>query len=467
MSEDLCYQAIGELAAQLESKQISPVELTRAYLERIRELDGKLNSYITLTEDTAIRQARRAEAEILAGRYRGPLHGVPYAVKDLVATKGIRTTWGSRLFEDQVPDHDATIIERLRGAGAILLGKLSMSELAFGGRPEAALNGPVHNPWKLDHWTFGSSTGPAASVAAGLAAFAIGSETTTSILRPASSTGIVGLRPTYGRVSRYGIMPLSWTMDKVGPMARRAADCATVLASIHGADPRDPTSVTAPFDFLPEKRIAGRRVGVVRAEFEQLKSLPVEETYRQALDVLQGLGVILEDIQLPNFPYREVTSFIWQVEGFSVFQPWARDGRLQRSLVNKDRWIGWRAAALIPAPDYMKALRIRQAIVRAVGELTRRFDVLVAPMNPLGARPIEPPADGNTSGRPDLEARLQYLGTLVGIPTISVPCGFTPRGLPVGLAFAAGGLRDGAACQMAHAFEQATGWHRRRPTFRE
>ena len=146
MSEDLCYQAIGELAAQLESKQISPVELTRAYLERIRELDGKLNSYITLTEDTAIRQARRAEAEILAGRYRGPLHGVPYAVKDLVATKGIRTTWGSRLFEDQVPDHDATIIERLRGAGAILLGKLSMSELAFGGRPEAALNGPVHNP---------------------------------------------------------------------------------------------------------------------------------------------------------------------------------------------------------------------------------------------------------------------------------------------------------------------------------
>ncbi len=383
------------------------------------------------------------------------------------ATKGIRTTWGSRLFKDQVPDHDATLIERLRGAGAVLLGKLSMSELAAGGRPEAALNGPVHNPWKLDHWTFGSSTGPAASVAAGLAAFAIGSETTTSILRPASTTGIVGLRPTYGRVSRYGTMPLSWTMDKVGPMARRVADCAAVLDAIHGADPNDPTSVSAPFDFLPGEKIAGRRLGVVRAEFEQLRDLPVGETYRQALDVLQGLGVILEDVQLPSLPYSEVTSFIWQVEGFSVFQPWARDGRLEQALVNKDRWISWRAAALIPAPDYMKALRIRQAIVRAVAELTRRFDVLVAPMNPLGARPIERPADAGTSERPNLEARLQYLGTLSGIPTISVPCGFTARGLPVGLAFAAGAMKDAAACEMAHAFEQATGWHRRRPTFRE
>ncbi len=465
MSEDLCYQSIGELAAQVESKQISPVELTRAYLDRIQTLDRKLNSFITVTDDLAMDEARQAEAEIVAGRYRGPLHGIPYALKDLVATKGIRTTWGSRLFQDQVPDHDATVVERIRHAGGVLLGKLSMSELGAG-PPHAELKGPVHNPWKLDHWTFGSSTGPAASVAAGLAAFAIGTETTTSVLRPASTTGVVGLRPTYGRVSRHGIMPLSWTMDKVGPIARRVADCAKVLRTIHGADSRDPTSVTAPFDFLPGEKIAGRRVGVVRREFEQLQDLAVGENYRKALDVLQSLGVILEDVELPSFPYREVGSFIWRVESFSVFEPWTRDGRLQRALVNKDRWIDWKAAALIPAPDYMKMLRIRRAIGRAVGEIARKFDALVAPMNPLGATPIEPTADGDVP-HPKLEPRLQYQGGLSGLPAISLPCGFTPRGLPVGLTFVAGALRDSSVCEMAHAFEQATEWHRRRPGFRE
>ena len=385
MSEDLCYQSIGELATRLESREISPVELTRACLDRIGKLDGKLNSFITVTRDLAMDEARRAEAEIVAGRYLGPLHGIPYALKDLVATRGIRTTWGSRLFQDQVPDHDATVVERLRSAGAVLLGKLSMSELGAG-PPHAELKGPVRNPWKLDHWTFGSSTGPAASVAAGLATFAIGTETTSSILRPASTTGIVGLRPTYGRVSRHGIMPLSWTLDKVGPMARRVADCATVLDAIHGADPRDPTSLTAPFAFLSTEKVAGRRVGVVRQEFQQIQELPVDKYYGQALDVLQNLGVILEEVELPSFPYGEITSSIWRIESFSVFEPWTRDGRLQRALVNKDRWIGWKAAALIPAPDYMKMLRIRQAIVRAVGEVTRRFDALIAPMNPFRAR---------------------------------------------------------------------------------
>ncbi|MFN0170295.1 MAG: amidase [Bryobacteraceae bacterium] len=466
MSADLCFAPVTELASRLRSRKLSPVELTRQYLDRIRSLDPRLGAFVTVTADQALQEASRAEVEIGAGRYRGELHGVPYAVKDLVATKGIRTTWGSRLFADQIPDHDATVIERLRAAGAVLLGKLSMNELGAG-PPGADWNGPVRNPWKLDHWTHGSSTGPAAAVAGGLAAFAIASETTSSVLGPASACGIVGFRPTYGRVSRYGVMPLSWTMDKVGPMARRVADCATVFRAIHGADPRDPTSINAPFEFRRGKRPTGCRLGMVREEFEQLRGPGADAPYRSALDVLRGLDLALEEVELPKFPYREVSSFIWQVESFSVFEPYARDGRLQRALLNKDRWIGWKAAAATPASDYMKVLRIRHAIARAASELTGRCDVLVAPINPLGARPIQPAMGGEPAGRPALTDNLLRLGALAGLPAVTVPCGFTPSGLPVGLAFVGRQTRDDIVCRIAHAFEQATEWRLLRPAFRE
>lgn len=492
-NDALCFQTIEQLAPQLKSGKLSPVALTEAYLQRIEELDPKVNCFITVTKYIALEQAQKAEQEIKAKKYRGPLHGIPYAVKDLMNTKGIRTTWGSRLFIDQVPNHDGAVVEKLRDAGAILLGKLSMTELA-GGPPNAAFNGPVHNPWKLDYWTTGSSTGPGACAAAGFAGFSIGSETTASILDPATACGVAGFRPTYGRVSRYGAMPLSWTMDKLGPLARSVADCAAVFQAIHGADPRDPTSVTAPFSFDPKAKMAGRKIGIVKREFDRLKQQKQNPPYDEALEVLKDLGCIIEEVDLPDFPYREVSRFIWQIEGGTVFEPYARKGELQEALINKNKWLGWKAAMLVPASDYMKVLRIRHAIILETMKLYQRYDALLAPRNPNGARPIvnantgpntannanapsTPNAPNNPNGRPGGgdaspdaagaggSASLLTLGNIAGLPGVAAPCGFTEKGLPIGMTLAGAPMTDGKVLEIAYAYEQATTWHERRPTF--
>lgn len=477
MNDALCYQTIEQLAPQLKAGKLSPVALTEAYLQRIEALDPKVNCFITVTRHLALEQAKKAEQEIKAKKYKGVLHGIPYAVKDLVATKGIRTTWGSRLFVDQVPDYDGTVVEKLRDAGAILLGKLSMTELA-GGPPNAAFNGPVHNPWKLSHWTTGSSTGPGACAAAGFAAFAIGSETTASILGPASACGVAGFRPTYGRVSRYGAMPLSWTMDKLGPLARSAADCATVFQAIHGADPRDPTSVGGAFTFDPKAKMAGKRIGLVKREFDQL-SAAMKPTYNEAIRILKEMGCVVEEMDLPPYPYSIVSRMVWQVEGGTVFEEYARRGRLQEELINKNKWLGWKAAMLMPAADYMKLLRIRHAIILDTIKLFERFDVLISPRSPTGARPIVTPTPAaGTEGRPAAEAetpgggggggaQLGTLGNVAGLPGVSVPCGFTETGLPVALQFVGAAMGDAKVLEVAHAYEQATAWHERRPTFTE
>jgi aspartyl-tRNA(Asn)/glutamyl-tRNA(Gln) amidotransferase subunit A len=467
LNDTLCFQTIQQLASQIRDGSLSSLELTRAYLDRIEMLDANINCFITVTRDLAIRQAGFADEEIRAGKYRGILHGIPYAVKDLVHARGVATTCGSRLFADQIANIDGAVIEKLTAAGAVLLGKLSMTELA-GGPPEAAFNGPVHNPWKLDHWTTGSSTGPAACTAAGFAAFTIGSETTASILGPASSCGIVGFRPTYGRVSRYGTMPLSWTMDKLGPLARCVKDCAAVFGAIHGADIRDPSSITAPFAFDPDTGVAGRRVAIVRKEFDRLKSQNASKPYDQAIDVLKRIGLTVEDIDLPAFPYREVSRFIWQVEAGTVFEPYARNGELQKHLINKSKWLGWKAAMLIPSADYMKVLRIRHAIVMEMSAIFRRYDALLAPMSPTGARQLGytgvPPLPVEENGE---SAGLLTAGNIAGLPGLVVPCGFTTQNLPIGLAFVGGPMTDARILQIAHAYEQATTWHERRPTFSE
>ena len=484
INESLCVQTIDQLAPQIKSGKLSPVALTQAYLERIEALDPKVNCFITVTKNLALEQAKKAEEEIKAKKYKGPLHGIPYAVKDLVATKGIRTTWGSRLFVNQVPDHDGAVVEKLRDAGGVLLGKLSMTELA-GGPPNAAFNGPVHNPWKLDHWTTGSSTGPGACAAASFAVFAIGSETTASILGPASACGVAGFRPTYGRVSRYGCMPLSWTMDKLGPLARSVSDCATVFQVIHGADPRDPTAVSAPFAFDPKAKMTGRRIGLVKREFDQVPA-KAKSTYEDAVKVLKSLGCVVEEVDLPDYPYGIVSRFVWQVEGGTVFEQYARKGELQEALINKSKWFGWKAAMLIPAADYMKVLRIRHAIILETNKLFQRFDVLVAPRNTTGARPIvTPPTQTAGAGAPgggaapDADAggggggagggggNLGTLGNVAGLPGVSVPSGFTDTGLPVALNFVGAAMTDGKVLETAYAYEQATSWHERHATFTE
>jgi aspartyl-tRNA(Asn)/glutamyl-tRNA(Gln) amidotransferase subunit A len=464
-NEALCTQTVEQLASQIKAGKLSPVTLTKAYLERIEALDPKVNCFITVTNNLALEQAEKAEQEIKAKKYRGPLHGVPYAVKDLISTKGIRTTWGSRLFVNQVPDYDAAVIEKLRDAGGILLGKLSMTELA-GGPPEAAFNGPVHNPWKLDHWTTGSSTGPAACAAGSFAAFTIGSETTASILGPAGACGAAGLRPTYGRVSRYGVMPLSWTMDKVGPLSRSVVDCATVFQVIHGADPRDPTAVPAPFAFDPKAKMTGRRLGLVKREFDQIPA-KAKPAYNNVVKTLKDLGCTIEEVDLPDYPYNIVSRFVWQVEGGTVFESFARKGELQEALINKNKWLGWKAAMLIPAADYMKVLRIRHAIILETAKLYQRFDALIAPRNPAGARlivnppnaPTDEPAAGGGNGN------LGTLGNVAGLPGVSVPCGFTEIGLPMALNFVGAPMTDGKILEIAYAYEQANNWHERRPSF--
>ncbi len=485
--EVLCYQTIEQLAPQIKAGKVSPVQLTDAYLNRIEELDSKVNCFLTVTKKLAMEQAMKAEIEIKSRKYRGPLHGIPFAVKDLLATKGIRTTWGSRLFQDQVPDYDSAVIEKLRDAGAILLGKLSMTELA-GGPPNAALNGVVRNPWKLDHWTTGSSTGPGACAAAGFATFTIGSETTASILDPATACGVAGFRPTYGRVSRYGAMQLSWTMDKLGPLARTVADCAIVFQAIHGADPRDPSSVTAPFNFDWKAKVNGRRIALVKEEFDFLRQQKRHEPYEIAIDLLKRLGCVVEEINLPDFPYREVSRFIWQIEGASAFEPYTRKGQLQEALINKSKWLNWKAAMLVPAGDYMKVLRIRRAIVLEARKLYQKYDALLAPRNPAGAQPLsfssmtvrrtlDNPSSGEgspfiTVGPSDLDgpniggaADLMTMGNIAGLPGVAVPCGFTEAGLPIGLTLVGAPMADDRLLEIAHAYEQSTHWRRHHPTF--
>ena len=462
MQDDPFFLSVSELSSRLRARKVSSADLTEAYLKRIESWNPKINAFITVTRETAIEQARQADREIATGHLRGPLHGIPYAAKDLFATKGIRTTWGSRVFADQVPDFDASVIEKLRAAGAVLLGKLSMSELA-GGPPGGTVNGPVHNPWELSHWAHGSSTGPGACVAAGFSPIALGTETTASILNPASACGVVGFRPTYGRISRYGAMPLSWTMDKAGPLARRVADCATVFKILHGADARDRTSVTTPFRFAPGLRLNGRRIGVVRDEWKRVNEMKTGASYATALDVLRQLGARIEDVDLPAFPYREVSSFVWQIEGAAVFAPYERNGKLKEGLVSKAKWLGWKAAMLVPAADYVRVLQIRHAIGLKTRELFERFDVLLGAMNPSGARPIEPAMETRLKDRPAFRSDLLTLGNIAGLPGVSVPCGFTHEGLPLGLAFVGAPMADGRVLEVAHAFESATPWHARVP----
>src|SRR5262245_28137401 len=310
IDDDVLYKPITELSKMLRSRQLSPVELTRAYLSRIAALNPTLSAFATVTGEVALDDARRAESEIGAGKYRGPLHGIPYGAKDLVATKGIPTTWGARPYAGQMFDADAAIIRRLREGGAVLLGKLAMIELAGGlgySKGDSSLTGAAHNPWGLDRWTCGSSSGSGAAVAAALVPFAIGSETWGSIICPSSFCGVSGLRPTFGRVSRRGAMALSWTLDKLGPMTRSARDCELVLERIQGHDPDDPYSADEkPAPPSDPASVARMKVGVLRPDFKKQGDASVEKTFLAALDDLRRAGAHMEETRLPDLPFEAV-----------------------------------------------------------------------------------------------------------------------------------------------------------------
>jgi aspartyl-tRNA(Asn)/glutamyl-tRNA(Gln) amidotransferase subunit A len=461
LGEDVLYKPVTELGRMLRTRRISPVELTRACLDRIEALNPRLSAFATVTGDLALEQAKQAEREIAAGKDRGPLHGVPYGAKDLVATKGIRTTWGAKPYEDQVFDRDATIVKRLRDAGAVLLGKLAMIELAGGlgySRGEASLQGAAHNPWGLDRWTCGSSSGSGAAVAAGLVPFAIGSETWGSILCPSSFCGVAGLRPTFGRVSRQGAMALSWTLDKLGPMARSAHDCEIVLERIQGHDPDDPySSDEKPAPRSDPAAVKSMRVGYLSLDFQKQGDKSVEKAFLRALDDLRHAGVRLEEATLPDLPFESAASVILTAEAATAFEELRKSGG-DRKLFSAEAPLAFVVAQAVTGADFVKAQRVRTVCQKAMADLYAHYDVLVYPGEGYTAFPLDKDFNDIPWSDP-----VGGAGNLCGLPAISVPCGFGDDGLPVGLTAISSAFEENKAISLTRFFQGITSWHLKRP----
>ena len=466
LKESFLYASIGELAKQIESKQLSPVELTESYLERSEKLGPRLNAYARLTPAVALEQAQLAEKEIRRGHYRGPLHGIPYAAKDLLAVKGIPTTWGAKPYVDQVFDYNAAVIEHLRNVGAVMLGKAAMIELAGGmgyTLASASLQGEARNPWNTTCWTCGSSSGSGAIVAAGLAAFAIGTETWGSIVCPSAFCGISGFRPTYGRVSRRGAMALSYSMDKIGPMARSAEDCARIFAAIAGHDPLDRSTLPvdrAAFTYSPAAALRSRplRVGWLTNAWKE-----VDPGVKKALDAAHK--VLLQHFpsvraaSLPEGPWEDAANVVLSSEVSSAFFDLIRSGRVKELSDPKGQIAGY-VNLTISGADYNTALRLRELLQGKMTELFDSYDVLATASLPVPATPLNLDLDKGLSF-PD---PLGGIGNLCGLPALSVPCGFTEKKLPVGLQFVARAGDDVAVLEAGKTFQQYTDWHRKHPT---
>lgn len=470
LGEDVLYMSVWELGERISTRQVSPVELTEAYLERLERIGPPLGAVVTLTRELAMEQARAAERELAAGHSRGPLHGIPYGAKDLLATRGIPTTWGAPPFKNRVFDYDATVVRRLREAGAILVAKLAMIELAGAGgyaNVKASLQGAARCPHNTDYWAGGSSSGPAAAVAAGLVGFAIGSEALGSIITPAAFCGVSGLRPTYGRVSRHGAMPLSWTLDKLGPMCRQGVDCGLVLNAIAGEDAADETSRREPFYWWPpndEKRarsLAGKKLGVIRPGLVAQMDAEVGAAFDAALEVLRKIGARIEPVQLPEYPYGAVAETICLAEAASLFRPLVESGQVNE-LLDDSQKAGLIAAQSLRAADYLDACRLRTKIQAELARLFEKCDALVAPSALSPAPRVDREFAAALPGGSE-RFNLIAASNLAGLPAISVPCGFTKeKNLPIGIQFGCDAWREDACIEFAHAFQLATDWHSRR-----
>ncbi|MBM3750225.1 MAG: amidase [Acidimicrobiia bacterium] len=456
--EDVAFWPVTKLAALIERRLVTSTELTQMYLARLERYQPLLNFAVTITKDLALQQAAEADKAIAAGRYKGPLHGIPWGAKDLFATKGIATTWGAEPYINQIPDYDATIVERLRDAGAVLVAKLTMGALAQG---DQWFGGRTRNPWNPESGASGSSAGPGSATAAGCVGFSIGTETRGSIISPSTVNGVVGLRPTYGRVSRYGAMELSWTMDKVGPMCRTVEDCVLVFNAIYGPDNRDESVVDAAFNWNPAAPLSGYRIGYVRSDFEaqpagrggagggrgganaaQQQAAAAERltNMQQVLTEMQKLGAKLEPVELPNYPANAL-SFVLSVESAAAFDDLLRS-RGTDTMTNSSWPATFRANRFVPAVEYIRAQRIRTLLMREWDTFMSQYDAFIS---------------SNNAG---LAAT-----NLTGHPAIAVKCGFV-NNLPQTL-MVTGRLYDEAAiCRIAMAYEQATEWTNRHPTLK-
>jgi aspartyl-tRNA(Asn)/glutamyl-tRNA(Gln) amidotransferase subunit A len=460
--EDLAFSTVRQLGELLRAREVSPSELTRLFLARLDRLGTSLRAVVTITEEVALAEASLAEAELLRGVDRGPLHGIPYGLKDIVATAGIRTTWGGPPFRDQVFDYDGAVTSRLRNAGAILVAKLATIELAGGmgyDEPAASLTGATANPWNTEAWVGGSSSGPSAAMAAGLVPFTIGSDTGGSITLPAAWTGTAGLRATYGRVSRYGAMALCWTFDRLGPICRTADDCGLVLESIAGYDPRDPSSLKESYAYQRSRpRRDHFRIGAIKGACVGIED-EVRTNFNSTVKVLETLGTV-EEVELPAFPYGEVAHVIMTAEITSAFDELVASGGI-RELAGAKAHAHRLAGLVLPAHDYLRAQRIRRQLTAAFDDLASGFDALVAPTLGVVASGLH---DSFAYMRPEASPQpINLAGVISGAPTVSVFNGLGQRGLPTGVGFTGGRYKENAILDAAHAFEEATRWWEQRP----
>jgi aspartyl-tRNA(Asn)/glutamyl-tRNA(Gln) amidotransferase subunit A len=459
---DTLFLPVQTLSERIRKREISPVDLTEAYLDRLEKIGPSLGAVVTVTRDLALKEAKAVEAEIAAGKWRSPLHGIPYGVKDLLATKGVPTTWGAEPFRDRVFDDDATVVRKLREAGAVLIGKLAMIELAgaFGyNNPDASLTGPCRNPWNVNFWSGGSSSGPAAATAAGLVAFSIGSETSGSIITPAAYSGVSGLRPTYGRVSRHGAMPLCPTLDKLGPICRTAEDTGLVMAAITGPDPLDPTAVDRLWRFHPSTT---RRFSVGVIKGSALRAQPaVKKNFEAAVNVLRAFCNVTDDVPFPDLPYAQTMSTLIKSGAAAAFHDLIESGGTQRLRAATDKRSGFSTSA-VPTADYKRALSLRVQIARALETLYSNYDALVSPSCLTVASPIGVDFDKAYPGAGGGPAVIPA-GNFAGQPALSVPNGFGENGLPTGILFTGRAFGDEVLIQIATEYQRWTNWHTRRP----
>ena len=465
---DIPFLSATELSRLIETRAVSPVEAVEAYLERIDRVDGAINSYVTVCSDEALRSAKEAEEQIGQGNYLGPMHGIPTAVKDQVYTRGIRTTGGSTILWDFVPDEDATVVAKLKQAGAILLGKLNLSEFAMGESFHHPAGTP-RNPWNLERNPGISSSGSAAATAASLCATSLGEDTGGSTRIPAAWSGVVGLRPTWGRVSRYGVLPICWSMDTVGPISRTVEDCAITFRAIAGYDPKDAYTWNTPVpDYLGALKgdIKGIRVGVIK---EKVHSDDVDPEVRDAIVAAAGvLGEVGAEVEEVSIPLMEkagaISKSITDFEGSAVHYQGIRNRAGEYDHNTRVRIL---TGILTPAQVYYKAQKLRALLRQQILDMLQRVDVLVLPTSNIPA-PMIPQAPGINSkdaaaGRISGVRSFTGAFNLASTPAIAVPCGFTSETLPISLQIAGRPFDEATVMKVAHSYEQATTWHTRRP----
>ena len=465
----LPFATIPQLNQALKAREISCLELVKFFGKRLDKFGPRYNALALWLEKHVHRAAKDVDAEFKDERWRGPLQGIPYGAKDLLSVAKHPTTWGAKPYAEQVFEENATVIQRLEGVRAICLAKLSMVQLAGGGgygSASASLQGPGLNPWNTQYWSGGSSSGSGAAVAAGLIPFALGSETSGSILTPACFCGVTGLRPTYGLVSRHGAMPLSWTLDKIGVLARTAEDCALVLHRIAGADEADPGSARKSFYYSAQyyRPTSDLKVGCAEIDWTQWPDEPLRPAFTSALNVVKSLGAQMVDSRLPDFPYGPVIGTIIDSEAASVFEQLIRSGQVDQ-LADQSQIAGLKASLTYTAVDYLKAMRVRSQIQAAFRQMFANLDLLVAPTRLSLADRADQPFDETEPKRPDQRGIVKDLvqaSNLCGLPAITLPCGFV-NGLPIGLQVVGPPFQENRVIAFARAFQNCTDFHQKHP----